>query len=360
MKVKRAVVIWLFCGLILVFFQIIIGGITRLTGSGLSITKWEIVTGTIPPLTEAEWNDEFAKYKQTPQYEKINIDMELGSVWNGGTFKFIYFWEYFHRLWAKAMGLIFLLPFLFFYYKGWLTKILKRDLLVVFCLAVLAAIFGWIMVASGLVNRPWVNAYKLSIHLSIGMSVFGYLLWTILKYLYKDKSLLVSKDLSFSFVLVLMVLITTQLFLGGIMSGMKAALIYPTWPEIGTSFVPMEIFDGELWTVQSFIHYDTGSFVFSLIHFLHRTTAYLIVVMMVWYAWRYQLWLRNDLVRRSYYLSCILLICQVILGIVTLLNSIGVVPVLWGVLHQGMAVLFLGSFIVHLFYIYYGRQECLI
>ncbi|MFT4567926.1 MAG: cytochrome c oxidase assembly protein subunit 15 [Saprospiraceae bacterium] len=353
MNLKRAVVIWLVCGLILVYFQIIIGGITRLTGSGLSITKWEIVTGSVPPLSEKAWIREFEKYKATPQYKKINVDMELGSVWNSGTFKFIYFWEYFHRLWAKSMGFIFLFPFIFFYWKKWLPATLKKDLGVVVGLAGLAAVFGWIMVASGLVNRPWVNAYKLSIHLCIGIGVFSYLLWGFLKYIHRGKSWEISGLVSNRFIWVLFVGVLIQLFLGGIMSGMKAALIYPTWPDIGGSFIPTEIFNTSNWTLKQFMEYDSGSFVFSLMHVLHRSVAYLLTVLVIWYALKYRIWNRGDRIGKSFKFVLLAIFLQVVIGIITLVNSIGIIPVFWGVLHQAMAVIFMGTFLIHLFYVRY-------
>lgn len=166
---------WLFTGLIFLFFQVVIGGITRLTGSGLSITKWDIVTGTFPPMSEETWIEEFELYKKTPQYHKINAGMSISA------FKWIYFWEYLHRLWARTMGFVFLIPFLIFYRKKLISNHLLRRLGVVILLAMLAATFGWIMVASGLVNRPWVNAYKLSFHLCIALSVYTALLWTYLE-----------------------------------------------------------------------------------------------------------------------------------------------------------------------------------
>ena len=353
MDLKNAVVLWLISGLILVYFQIIIGGITRLTGSGLSITKWEIVTGSIPPLSEKAWFGEFEKYKTTPQYSKINVDMELGSVWQSGTFKFIYFWEYFHRLWAKSMGFIFFFPFIFFYWKKWLPSSLKKDLGVVVGLAGLAAIFGWIMVASGLINRPWVNAYKLSIHLCIGISVFSYLLWTFLKYTHRGKTWKASDLISNRFTWVLFSFIVIQLFLGGIMSGMKAALIYPTWPMIGDSMVPSEIFNADNWTLSQFKVYDSGSFVFSLMHFLHRSVAYLIVLLSVIYAIKYKILLRRDRLGTSFKFVLLALGLQVVIGIITVINSIGIIPVFWGVLHQAMAVLLMGAFLIHLFYVCY-------
>jgi len=352
MQTRKAVTVWLICGLILVYFQIIIGGITRLTGSGLSITKWEIVTGSLPPLSEKAWEEEFGKYKATPQYEKINQGMDIGPIWKVGTFKFIYFWEYFHRLWARSMGLIFLFPFLFFLWKKWLPKSLIKDLGVVIALAALAACFGWIMVASGLINRPWVNAYKLSIHLCIGISVFAYLLWTFIKYRHGDNyQLNLSTPISTGLIWWLFGLLIFQLFLGGIMSGMKAALVYPTWPNIGETMIPSEILDSANWTWTNFRHYDKGSFVFSLIHFLHRNVAYILTVLMLYYTYKNKPWKLRSKLDSSFLWFGGLVLLQIVLGIITLVQSIGFVPVVWGVLHQGVAVLVFGAFLWHLYYV---------
>jgi len=173
-RYPRAVRNWLILGLVLIFVQVVVGGITRLTGSGLSITKWEIVTGTLPPLNEATWLSEFELYKGTPQYEKMNEGMSLSD------FKFIYFWEYFHRLWARMMGFAFIIPLAYFLFKGYIDRALGKRLGLVFLAAALTASFGWIMVASGLIERPLVNAYKLSMHLGIAFITFGILLWTTL------------------------------------------------------------------------------------------------------------------------------------------------------------------------------------
>lgn len=351
MSVKPVVVIWLIIGLVMLYFQIIIGGITRLTGSGLSITKWEIVTGTFPPTNDSDWNVEFEKYKDTPQYEKINEGMELGtSVFDGGTFKFIYFWEYFHRLWARTMGFIFLFPFLIFYFLSYLPLSLRKNLGVVVALAALAATFGWIMVASGLVNRPWVNAYKLSIHLSIGISVFLYLLWSTLVYLYPDR-IKSSLRISQSYTLRIFVLIAFQVFMGGIMSGMKAAIIFPTWPDIGGEIIPSVLLSINNWSIESFVAYDTGSFAFALAHFIHRSLAYIILIVMVHYWWKNQLKSELGTISKSYYVFCFLVFMQVVIGIITLVSSVGFIPVFWGVLHQGVAVFVIGSFLVHYYFV---------
>ena len=164
-EISRWVKIWIVTGVLMIFMQIVIGGVTRLTGSGLSITRWEIVIGAVPPLGEAAWQEAFDLYKETPQYHRINKGMNLDE------FKFIYFWEYFHRLWARLMFFVFIIPFGFFLLRGMLSKKLARWLLLVVLLAGLEGFFGWIMVKSGLRERPWVNAYNLTLHLCMGFII---------------------------------------------------------------------------------------------------------------------------------------------------------------------------------------------
>ncbi len=343
---KRYVNIWLLVGLVMLFVQIVVGGITRLTGSGLSITKWEIVTGTLPPLSEKHWIEEFEEYKGTPQYEKINQGMSLGD------FKFIYFWEYIHRFWARVMGFVFLFPFALFYAKGWIDNLLKRRLFLVVVLAGLAASFGWIMVASGLVDRPWVNAYKLSIHLGIGISVFIALLWTFLHYRHGDMGERAVPSNQNTWLFWILVLVGIQIIFGGWMSGMKAALFYPTWPLIGESIIPTILFDQAQWTWHGIIQYDEGSFAVSLIHTLHRFTAYILAILILVYGRKYALFNLFQQDSRWYVYSVILLIVQVLLGIIVLLTSVGQISVLWGVLHQGVAVLLLSALVVHRFFLF--------
>lgn len=335
-----SVKLWLVAGILMVFIQVIVGGITRLTESGLSITKWEIVSGTLPPMNDADWNREFEKYQKTPQYQEINEGMSLED------FKFIYFWEYVHRLWARFMGFVFLIPFLYFLRKGMLTDVLKRDLYIVVGLAALAATFGWIMVASGLVDRPWVNAYKLSVHLLIALSVFLYLLITYLKYTgvgvtEKHEQRLYVNKWYIGFVILLLIQIT----LGGILSGMKAAVLYPSWPDMYGEYLPKILLNKSAWTLNAFVEYDKFELMPALVHFLHRNIAYLL-----WFTGigisvgLFKQYVKTS--RKVYlYMSGTLFValhCQVLLGIMTVLGSLGKVPVLLGVLHQAGAIILAG------------------
>ena len=353
-RVDKAVMIWLLVGLFMVYMQIVIGGITRLTGSGLSITEWEIITGTLPPLTEAAWVEEFEKYKLTPQYEKINQDMEMGTIFTPASFKFIYFWEYLHRLWARTMGFVFLIPFVFFFYRKRLDKSLVRRLGVVVGLAALAATFGWIMVASGLIERPWVNAYKLAIHLCIGISVFISLLWAYIHYVHPERSKSIVRHKRA--LTILLLLLIGQIFLGGVMSGTKAALFINTWPDLNGAIVPEIILDSASWSSENFNNYERSGFLVSLIQLMHRTVAYFIFFYSFWYLWRIKAWKMESRIHVSLLIFTAILIGQVVLGIITLIKSVGTIPVNWGVFHQGVAVLLLSAFVVHYYYSAYEYE----
>lgn len=341
-RYPRIIAIWLAIGLFMVFMQVVIGGITRLTGSGLSITKWEIITGTIPPLNAAEWEEAFDLYKATPQYEKLNEGMSMQQ------FKFIFFWEYFHRLWARLMGFVFAIPFFFFWWKGWIDRALMRRLGGVILLAAIVASFGWIMVASGLVNRPWVNAYKLTLHLSLALILFSYLFGTFLK-VAQPYPQVIHNDLLMKGARVLLIVVAVQIILGGIMSGMKAGLFYPTWPDMNGEILPGVLLDASNWNAGNFIHYDSHPFMSALVQLLHRSVAYLLTIIVLGYVYRGLTTSTNRGFRTGLFLLTGVLITQVTLGILTLINCIGVVPVGLGVLHQAVALLLL-SVILYLNY----------
>ena len=330
----KALKVWLVIGVIMILVQVVVGGITRLTGSGLSITKWEIVTGTIPPVNAQEWQEAFDLYKATPQYKKINEGMSMGE------FKFIYFWEYIHRLWARFMGLVFAIPFFIFLIRRDLDKPLIKRLVIVVLLAALVASFGWIMVASGLIDRPWVNAYKLTMHLSVAVILYSYLLWTTFKVIQPHKVVINSQVLKTgSYVLLSMVAL--QIIFGGIMSGMKAGLFYPTWPDMNGVFIPEVIFNASEWTVDNFVQYDDSGFMAAFINAIHRITAYLLVIIGLAYFFKGKYSEITYTFNLGLHLLITMLIIQVLLGIFTVVNCVGTVPVALGVLHQLGALLLL-------------------
>lgn len=348
-KPNKWVNIWLWLGVGMLLVQFMLGAITRLTGSGLSITKWEIAVGTIPPVNSLQWDEAFELYKQTPQYHKINQGMSLSE------FKFIYFWEFSHRLWARTLGFVFIIPFFIFLFKGRLSKSLIKDLVIIVLLGGLVGIFGWIMVASGLVNRPWVNAYKLTLHLNLAFLVYGYLLWTALKYAFPERIAIKNTGIK-QLLNVVFVCLILQLIFGGIMSGMKAGLFYPTWPSYSGDFVPDILLDGSAWKLEHLRDYDSYLFSPALIQFFHRNIAYLILILGVVVYWKVKKTRAKIVKVPSLFFLGILLI-QVLLGILTLLNSKGQIPVFLGVLHQSGAILLLTAVLLLHFRIRYGKSR---
>jgi cytochrome c oxidase assembly protein subunit 15 len=341
-RYQKIITLWLGFGLTMIFFQVVIGGITRLTGSGLSITKWEIVTGTIPPMNEESWEVEFREYRETPQYKKINDGMSMKE------FKFIYFWEYFHRLWARAMGFVFIIPFLFFLKKGWIDSFLLKRLGVVILLAILVASFGWIMVASGLIDRPWVNAYKLTLHLSLALTLYAYLFWTFLGTMSSFPKVGHVRNLKF-WTGTLLVVLAVQIILGGIVSGAKAALSYPTWPLMNGQYLPDILLDKGSLNVNHFINYDKNPYFSAWLQFFHRNLAYLLTVSISLFVIFFWSKVNNKTYRKFLVVFIILLITQVLLGIFTLINSTYQIPVNLGVAHQAVALLLLSTLLLLLF-----------
>jgi cytochrome c oxidase assembly protein subunit 15 len=335
--VAKGVKIWLIAGLLMIFFQIVIGGITRLTGSGLSITRWEIVTGSVPPLNEATWTAEFDLYKSTPQYQKINRGMSLEE------FKFIYFWEYFHRLWARLMFVVFIVGFTYFLFRGMFSKKLVPRLLWVVVLAGVEGFFGWIMVASGLISRPWVNAYNLTLHLCMALVIFSYLLWTtFIAFNVRPTQVCNSDKATGRLGWIILFVAFFQIALGAMMSGSKAGLSYPTWPDMNGMFIPSILLESSQWHLSSFINYDANSFMPSFIQFFHRNTAYVLTALIFWFIFKHHKHSDRSVLTALYLMGGMNAV-QVLLGIITIINCKGTIPVDLGVYHQAGAVLLLST-----------------
>lgn len=336
--IPRSVQIWLFIGVVMVFFQVVIGGVTRLTDSGLSITEWAVIQGTLPPLNQVEWQEAFDLYKVAAkkQYETLHADMTLSE------FKVIFFWEYFHRLWARTMGFVFLFPFLFFLYKKWLPKWLVRNLAIVILLAIMAATFGWIMVASGLNDdtRTWVSAYKLVTHLSIATILFGFLFWTWLK-----TAQPVSRDGKFKglkkFAWGVTALLLIQIVFGGLMAGMRAGLIHPYFPMFVEGDRLLNALNSANVSASDIVDYEPALAIKAWVQVLHRVTAYLLLVAGLAFAFKSLKENISEKLRFANYLLIGVLITQFILGILTVVSSIGKIPVLYGALHQATALILL-------------------
>jgi cytochrome c oxidase assembly protein subunit 15 len=338
-KYTKTIRIWLILGLVMLVGQVILGGITRLTGSGLSITKWEVITGVIPPLNHSSWVHEFELYKQTPQFHKLNASFTLHD------FKFIYFWEYFHRLWVRALGFIFLIPFLIFIVKKQINLYLIKRLAVVILLTILTASAGWIMVLSGFINRPWVNAYKLTLHFILAILVISAMIKTIADvYNYGMKV----KLKEHKFVVIVVGIAFVQMIFAGLMSGMKAGLYYPSWPDMNGEFIPEVLKNANNWNFANLGNYDSFLFAPALIQFMHRFLAYLLAILTCFMFYK----LRNliNVNQKKWILFPIFLVLvQVILGILTVLNVQGKIPLILGVTHQLVGLLYFMSLLFLLF-----------
>jgi cytochrome c oxidase assembly protein subunit 15 len=314
----KAVKYWLWVGVCMVLIQVMIGGITRLTGSGLSITEWDVLMGAVPPLNEQEWQTAFDQYKQFPQYEKMNSDMDLAG------FKGIFWWEYIHRNWARLIGMVFLIPFLLFWIQGRFDRPLLFKLLFIFVLGGLQGFMGWIMVASGLIDQPWVSPYNLTMHLILALAVFLYLIWLALSL--RKKPLQTDHPIAHRNIKWVLAVIILQIVYGGFMAGTKAALIYQTWPLMHGAFVPGTAFQGPNFFAAVLENTST-------INFLHRTLGIVVFVMIAYY------WIQNRLysspqLRKLENALLLMVVLQFTLGVSTLLLSDLEIPVFWGVIHQ--------------------------
>lgn len=346
-KYTKTVRIWLNIGLIMLIGQVVLGGITRLTGSGLSITSWDIITGVIPPIGKQQWIEAFELYKQTPQYLKINSSFTLSD------FKFIYFWEFLHRLWVRTLGIIFLIPFVFFLIRKKIDLQLVKQLFLVVFLTALTASAGWIMVMSGLVDRPWVNAYKLTIHFILAILTISAMVKALADVYQLENKSLYNKN---KFVLILLIITFIQLIFAGLMSGMKAGLFYPSWPSMNGQLIPKVLLDLSNWNWNNMTNYDTYEFAPALVQFIHRLLAYILLVLTVFYYFKK----RNIIYTRAIkWLTTIyfLVIVQVLLGILTLLRIRDGIPLFYGILHQLVGVLY---FISLLFLYFSLRKKTLI
>jgi cytochrome c oxidase assembly protein subunit 15 len=226
----RAIRLWLFAVAALVLGMVLVGGATRLTESGLSITEWKPVVGVIPPLGEAQWQAEFEKYQAIPQYNALNRGMSLEA------FKTIYWWEWTHRLLGRVIGAAFLLPLLWFLWRGWITPGLRARLWFIFGLGALQGAVGWWMVASGLADRIEVSQYRLAAHLVLACLIYVAIIWTVLRV--PDRPIALMPARIRVAAITLMVLVLLQIYLGALVAGLRAGLIYNTWPLIDGVFVP--------------------------------------------------------------------------------------------------------------------------
>ena len=328
----RQVAYWLLLCAVVIFGMILLGGVTRLTDSGLSMVDWKPIKGIIPPITQADWQAMFAKYQQFPEYQKTNFTMTLEE------FKPIFMYEYLHRMLGRFIGIIFVLPFLFFYFTKRIAHGLTPRLVVMLLLGGSQGLLGWYMVKSGLVDNPHVSQYRLTAHLGLAVFIYGFIVWTVLDLLAPKLSH--PKHLK-RFSYTLSSLIFLMILSGGLVAGTRAGIPYPTWPLMGDSFIPPGLYSLTPFWLSAFEDMLT-------IQFNHRMFAYLIVVLVVTFAYKA---LKSDLdgpLKVSIYCFLILLVAQVTLGISTLIFYI---PVPVAAAHQVCAVALLTAslFVSHCF-----------
>ncbi len=325
----RGVRIWLFVVAALVFAMVLIGGATRLTESGLSITRWQPVTGVIPPLSDADWQAEFARYKQIPQYAQLNPDMNVAG------FKTIFYWEWSHRLLARIVGLAFVLPLLWFWRKGRLAGAVGRQVLLATGLLALEPAVGWWMVASGLSERVEVSQYRLAAHLLIAAAAFGALLWTAVGLGQRPREAAARRFAAASGVLA--ALVFCQIGLGALVAGLRAGLTFNTWPLMDGRLIPDGLFVLSPWPRNLFEDVTT-------VQFDHRLLAYVVVALALWHAVAAGRAAPGTALARRALAVGGLALAQAALGIVTLLL---VAPIWAGLLHQAFAMLLFGMAVAH-------------
>ena len=319
---NRHVAIWLFIVCAFVFAMVVVGGITRLTESGLSMVHWKPISGIIPPLNEAEWTAEFDAYKQYPEYQKINRGMSLDE------FKNIFFWEYSHRVLGRLIGLVYALPFFYFLFRKKLKRAMKPHLWTLLFLGAGQGVLGWYMVKSGLVDRPDVSHYRLTAHLGLAILIYIYMFWMAMKLVLPKAKRALGRPNKLAYAFVIIVFL--QILLGGLVAGLNAGLVSNTWPLMFGQVIPdglmasgfLSIFDDPL-----------------TIHFEHRTIAYIITILAAYLWWK----LRSDpstSVRFAANLVLFTVLLQVALGIFTIINMVAI-PI--AAAHQGGAVIALSA-----------------
>jgi heme a synthase len=326
---QKPIAVWLFICCFLVFAMVVVGGVTRLTDSGLSIVEWQPIVGTMPPLTEGDWDELLEKYRETPQYQQVNKGMTLDE------FKGIFWWEYFHRLLGRAIGLVFFVPFVYFLIRKQIDRPLGWKLTGIFVLGGLQGLMGWYMVMSGLVDDVRVSQYRLTAHLGLAFIIFAALFWVATGLLstrtgenneqvdnHSPKNL-------YWFSIGLTFLIFVMVLSGGLVAGIRAGLAYNTFPLMNGHFIPPEIFLLEPWYRNFFENMAT-------VQFDHRLIAWVLAILVpiFWFkAMKYQL---PGSARLACHLLLVMLVIQISLGIATLLQA---VPIPLAAAHQGGAVL---------------------
>lgn len=335
MRDNRKVFYWLLVGCLLIFIMVIVGGITRLTHSGLSISNYKLISGTIPPLNEVEWQRAFELYKQYPEYEKLNYDFSLQD------FKDIFFWEWLHRVIGRFIGVVFIIPFLYFLFRKQLSRSTIKKCIILLCLGGFQGFLGWYMVKSGLIDRPDVSHYRLAIHLTAAFVAFAYTLWVALDIWYPIKKEIQKKfrDL----IRLGLTLLLLQIIWGAFVAGLDAGWIHNHWPLMNDGkwiHETVTIEQDPVW--KNFVEGKSG------VQFVHRYLAYIVVaiIVVIWFKARKMTLTTTQ--KNGVNILVGLVLLQFVLGIFTLILQ---VPVWLGVMHQVAAFFLLAAmtFTLHRF-----------
>lgn len=322
---RRAIASWLLAVCALVFAMVVLGGVTRLTRSGLSIVEWQPLMGAIPPLTEAQWLTLFEKYKLTPEYQKVNVGMDLAG------FQGIFWLEYFHRLLGRLIGLAFALPFVYFLVRGKIERTLAPKLWLLFALGAAQGLLGWLMVASGLVDEPRVSPYRLSAHLGLAILIYSYMFWVALGLLSPQPPAPAVAAPLRRHGLGVTTLIAFTILAGGFVAGTRAGFVFTDWPLMHGRWIPEGLYATQPLWADFFENVAT-------VQFHHRLLAYLLCLALPAWWWLAR---RQALATRTHWLFHLLLatlVAQVALGIATLYY---IVPVALAAAHQAGALLLL-------------------
>ena len=328
---NKSVIIWLLSGCLLLFIMVVVGGITRLTNSGLSMTDWHLVTDTFPPLTEEKWQKTFDEYKKFPEYQKINIhnDFTLDD------YKFIYFWEWFHRFIGRIIGLVFIVPFVYFYFKKRLDSSTIKKCIVLLGMGAFQGFLGWFMVRSGLIDMPDVSHFRLSLHLTFAFLTFAYTLWVALDLIYPEKKLPVLELRKLA--RIAFVILVIQIIYGGFVAGLNAGLIHNHWPLMSEGqFVHETVFIEQPTLLTNLTEGKSG------VQFVHRTIAYLVVgaILLLYFKSRKLLLTSTQKLGINTLVGFVFI--QFALGVFTLLFH---VPLWLGLAHQIMAFFLLSAMV---------------
>lgn len=330
-KDRRIIRIWLYGIAFLVFVMVLVGGATRLTESGLSITEWQPIHGIIPPIGEEQWQEEFLKYQQIPEYQQLNLGMTLSE------FKQIYWWEWAHRLLARLVAVAFLLPLIWLWATGRIERALRPQLVGIFLLGGLQGAVGWWMVASGLTERTDVSQYRLATHLIVACLIFAYSIWVARGLVpERPRATYPARGIKI-FGAVLIALVFLQLYLGGLVAGLNAGFQNNDWPLMAGQVVPAGMWSEDTWWRNFFENPITAQF-------FHRIVAYGIAILVVWHAIHLARTMPGSRTTWSSYRVVALVGLQVVLGIATLMSA---VPIGLGLAHQGLAILLLAGVIMH-------------